>query len=371
MTDISSDKQQRSDTPDVNRALYCGRVQQNDGFWLDGGEWVRAEDARVIERARNEIARQFNELMDAKERIREERDRLARPSLATLEEGISFDDWWNKQDYDLPFFYACREAWQIALVEGKRRAAISPRATPNGADAYDLMADAVQEIADAAEEAFKKAGLTDPGEWDSDNIVQDVKRGIVSAIERLAALRSHSAPKETIVVYGGEKSTAASPASNQFKFGILFRSAASGGLYTDAHAAGDISEVWVKGKIFAPLSTPAPSPDGGTGWINGVWHEPAPKTGGEGHRGKPDGTVSYHFPDVPSSTAPSFDVRAEIVKRVAQTIEECASVADQKLDHYEGADYVYRGDVADAIRTLKGKPVNIEAQLSATGTSKP
>ena len=36
---------------------------------------------------------------------------------------ISFDDWWNQQDYDLPFFYACREAWQTALAEGKRRAA--------------------------------------------------------------------------------------------------------------------------------------------------------------------------------------------------------------------------------------------------------
>ena len=52
----------------------------------------------------------------------------ARPSLATLEEGISFDDWWNKQEYDLPFFYVCREAWQTALIEGKRRARLSPLA---------------------------------------------------------------------------------------------------------------------------------------------------------------------------------------------------------------------------------------------------
>jgi hypothetical protein len=37
-------------------------------------------------------------------------------------ERITFDDWWNKQDLDLPFFYACREAWQTALAEGKRRA---------------------------------------------------------------------------------------------------------------------------------------------------------------------------------------------------------------------------------------------------------
>jgi hypothetical protein len=36
-------------------------------------------------------------------------------------ERITFDDWWNKQDYELPFFYACREAWQTALAEGKRR----------------------------------------------------------------------------------------------------------------------------------------------------------------------------------------------------------------------------------------------------------
>lgn len=56
---------------------------------------------------------------------------------------------------------------------------------PDPASTYDAVADAVQEIADAAEEAFKKAGLTDPGEWDSDNIVEDVKRGIVSAIERM------------------------------------------------------------------------------------------------------------------------------------------------------------------------------------------
>jgi hypothetical protein len=57
---------------------------------------------------------------------------------------------------------------------------------------YDVMADAVCEIADAARQAFVKAGF-DPGEWDSDNIVQDVKNGLVSAIETLAA-RSATAP---------------------------------------------------------------------------------------------------------------------------------------------------------------------------------
>ena len=36
-------------------------------------------------------------------------------------ERVTFDDWWNKQEYGLPFFYACREAWQTALAEGKRR----------------------------------------------------------------------------------------------------------------------------------------------------------------------------------------------------------------------------------------------------------
>jgi hypothetical protein len=58
------------------------------------------------------------------------------------------------------------------------------------------MADAVCEIADAARQAFVKAGF-DPGEWDSDNIVQDVKNGLVSAIETLAA-RSAIAPQEWI-----------------------------------------------------------------------------------------------------------------------------------------------------------------------------
>ena len=62
-------------------------------------------------------------------------------------------------------------------------AAISSTQSPS---TYDVVADAVQEIADAAEEAFKKAGLAHPGEWDGDNIVEDVKRGICSAIERLA-----------------------------------------------------------------------------------------------------------------------------------------------------------------------------------------
>ena len=52
-------------------------------------------------------------------------------------------------------------------------------------DSYNVMADAVCEIADAAREAFIKTGF-DPGEWDSDNIVQDVKRGLVEAIDRLA-----------------------------------------------------------------------------------------------------------------------------------------------------------------------------------------
>lgn len=36
-------------------------------------------------------------------------------------------------------------------------------------------------------------------------------------------------------------------------------------------------------------------------------------------------------------------------------IEECADLADQKLDHYSGTECTYRGDVADAIRGLKGK----------------
>ena len=58
---------------------------------------------------------------------------------------------------------------------------------------YDVMADAVNEIADAASEAFRAADVT-PGEWDGDNIVQDVKRGIVACIEVLA---SRSALSET------------------------------------------------------------------------------------------------------------------------------------------------------------------------------
>jgi hypothetical protein len=56
------------------------------------------------------------------------------------------------------------------------------------------MADAVCEIADAARQAFVKAGF-DPGEWDGDNIVQDVKRGLVDAVETLAA-RSATAHQE-------------------------------------------------------------------------------------------------------------------------------------------------------------------------------
>ena len=73
---------------------------------------------------------------------------------------------------------------------------------------YDAVADAVNEIADAAEEAFKKAGLTDPGEWDGDNIVKDVKRGLVRSIEALAA-RSHTeAPLTTLLAWAvGERSS--------------------------------------------------------------------------------------------------------------------------------------------------------------------
>ena len=59
---------------------------------------------------------------------------------------------------------------------------------------YDVMADAVNEIADAASEAFRAADVT-PGEWDGDNIVQDVKRGIVACIEVLA---SRSALSESV-----------------------------------------------------------------------------------------------------------------------------------------------------------------------------
>lgn len=53
---------------------------------------------------------------------------------------------------------------------------------------YNAIADAVQEIADAAAEAFRVAGI-EPGEWDSDNIVQDVKRGIAQEIDHLGSLR--------------------------------------------------------------------------------------------------------------------------------------------------------------------------------------
>lgn len=30
--------------------LYVGRLRQNDGYYTEGGEWVRAEDARKLER---------------------------------------------------------------------------------------------------------------------------------------------------------------------------------------------------------------------------------------------------------------------------------------------------------------------------------
>ena len=51
---------------------------------------------------------------------------------------------------------------------------------------YEAVADAVNEVAEEVSAAFLQAGLT-PGEWDGDNIVQDVKRGIANDIERLAA----------------------------------------------------------------------------------------------------------------------------------------------------------------------------------------
>ncbi len=53
------------------------------------------------------------------------------------------------------------------------------------ATTYDAVADAVNEIADAAAKAFMDFHGLDVGCWDSDNIVQDVKRGIVRAIEDL------------------------------------------------------------------------------------------------------------------------------------------------------------------------------------------
>lgn len=60
---------------------------------------------------------------------------------------------------------------------------------------YDVVADAVNEIADAASDAFRAADIT-PGEWDGDNIVQDVKLGIVACIELLAR-RSSVGPAVT------------------------------------------------------------------------------------------------------------------------------------------------------------------------------
>lgn len=59
---------------------------------------------------------------------------------------------------------------------------------------YDVVADAVQEVADAADDAFRKAGL-EPGEWDGDDIVKDVSRGIAHDIERLhSALSTKQEP---------------------------------------------------------------------------------------------------------------------------------------------------------------------------------
>lgn len=55
---------------------------------------------------------------------------------------------------------------------------------------YEAVADAVNDVATEAHTAFVKAGLTDIGDWDGDNIVEDVKRGIVDAVERLARMRS-------------------------------------------------------------------------------------------------------------------------------------------------------------------------------------
>lgn len=57
---------------------------------------------------------------------------------------------------------------------------------PEAAATYDVMADAICEIADEARTAFVKFHGFDPGEWDGDDIVHDVKRGLWSAIERCA-----------------------------------------------------------------------------------------------------------------------------------------------------------------------------------------
>lgn len=72
------------------------------------------------------------------------------------------------------------------------------RIEPSGAtqkQIYDCMADAVTEIADAAAEAFRKAGL-EPREWDGDDIIRDVKSGIANDIERLAARSAPAAQKQ-------------------------------------------------------------------------------------------------------------------------------------------------------------------------------
>lgn len=60
--------------------------------------------------------------------------------------------------------------------------------------AYNNMADVLCRVADAAREAFIKAGF-DPGEWDGDNIEDDVTRGLVMAIEQLAAQRTERGEK--------------------------------------------------------------------------------------------------------------------------------------------------------------------------------
>src|SRR5579859_5490405 len=79
-----------------------------------------------------------------------------------------------------------------------------------------------------------------------------------------------------------------------------------------------------------------------------------------------DGATAYHlierhaanWADVGLMMDAWLKARASAVSEIASLdrdaiIEECADLADQKLDVYSGTECTYRCDVADAIRGLK------------------
>ena len=115
------------ETPRVNRMLCSGRLRQNDGYYTDGGEWVRAHDARQLEcelaamtADRDMRLADYAKKNAALGRVIAERDALlsAHTALKQLVEAV--DGMADMDEADGPEFFEAERRLESAMENAKR-----------------------------------------------------------------------------------------------------------------------------------------------------------------------------------------------------------------------------------------------------------